>query len=202
MLAHIKSVFYPQNGRVEVVIPVSEYETNRNAEKLRKIYQMIYTCAIDTPLGALTAAAERDALVGLWFVGQKHYPIVAATWIRDPAHPVFEAVRGRLASYFSGGTDRFEMRLEPAGSPFQKSVWDVLLKIPAGQISTYGRIAKEIAGSPAPASLSARAVGGAVARNPISIFIPCHRVIGSDGNLTGYAGGLERKRALLQLEKA
>lgn len=163
---------------------------------------MIFTCTIDTPLGAMTAAAEDDALVGLWFAGQKHYPTRTARWSRDPARPVFEAVRGYLVSYFSGGTDAFEIRLDPPGSPFQKVVWDVLLKIPMGQVKTYGQIAREIAGTRGLASTSARAVGGAVGHNRISILIPCHRVIGSDGHLTGYAGGLDRKAALLRLEKA
>lgn len=165
---------------------------------------MTYTCTIDTPLGAMTAAAEDNALVGLWFVGQKHYPnpTQMARWSCDPARPVFEAVRGYLASYFSGKTDGFEIRLEPPGSPFQKAVWDVLLRIPMGQVKTYGQIAREIAGSLGLTSMSAQAVGGAVGHNRISILIPCHRVIGSDGHLRGYAGGLDRKAALLRLEKA
>ncbi len=164
---------------------------------------MIQTCAIDTPLGPMTAAAEKNALAGLWFIGQKHYPTRAERWVCDPAHPVFEAVRGFLASYFSGGTGGgFEMSLKPQGSPFQLAVWDVLLKIPRGQVKTYGQIAKEIAESLGQATMSAQAVGGAVGRNSISILIPCHRVIGSDGHLRGYAGGLDRKAALLLLEKA
>jgi methylated-DNA-[protein]-cysteine S-methyltransferase len=163
---------------------------------------MIYTCTIDTPLGAMTAAAEENALVGLWFVGQEHYPTQAARWTSEPAHPVFEAVRGYLASYFSGKTDGLEIRLEPPGSPFQRAVWDVLLRIPRGQVKTYGQIAREIAGAMGQASISAQAVGSAVGHNRISILIPCHRVIGSDGHLRGYAGGLDRKAALLRLEKA
>ena len=163
---------------------------------------MIYTCVIDTPLGAMTAAAEDNVLIGLWFVGQKHHPTRTAHWTCDPPRPVFEAVRGYLASYFSGETNGFEFRLDPPGSPFQKAVWDVLLRIPIGQVKTYGQIAKEIAGLRGLTSMSAQAVGGAVGHNRVSILIPCHRVIGSDGHLTGYAGGLDRKAALLRLEKA
>ncbi len=163
---------------------------------------MIYTCTIDTPLGAMTAAAEDDALVGLWFVGQKYYPAGAAQWSCDPGHPLFEALRNYLATYFSGKDSGLGIRLDPPGSSFQKAVWDVLLKIPRGQVMTYGQIAKKIAGTRDMASMSAQAVGGAVGHNRISILIPCHRVIGSDGSLTGYAGGLDRKAALLRIEGA
>jgi methylated-DNA-[protein]-cysteine S-methyltransferase len=163
---------------------------------------MIYTCTIDTPLGSMTAAAEGNGLAGLWFVGQKHYPPRTEHWVREADHPVFAAVRGYLESYFAGGTVRFEMGLQPSGSPFQRAVWDILLKIPTGQVKTYGEIAREIAGRLNRTSMSAQAVGGAVARNRISILIPCHRVIASDGELRGYAGGLDRKAALLRLERA
>ena len=163
---------------------------------------MIYTCTIDTPLGPMSAAAEDNGLAGLWFVGQKHYPTRTEHWIRQAEHPVFAAVRGYLESYFAGGMARFEMGLQPAGSPFQRAVWDILLKIPRGQVKTYGEIAREIAEIMDRSSMSAQAVGGAVGRNRISILIPCHRVIASDGELRGYAGGLDRKAALLRLEGA
>ncbi len=165
-------------------------------------YPVIYTCIIETPLGAMRAAAEDHALVGLWFVGQKYYPTQTARWSCETAHPIFETLRGYLASYFSGKADGLKIRLDPPGSPFQKAVWDVLLRIPVGQVKTYGQIAREIAGTRGPSSMSAQAVGGAVGHNRISILIPCHRVIGSDGHLRGYAGGLDRKAALLRLEKA
>ncbi|MDR3569958.1 MAG: methylated-DNA--[protein]-cysteine S-methyltransferase [Syntrophobacteraceae bacterium] len=163
---------------------------------------MSYTCTISTPLGAMTAAAEGDALVGLWFIGQKHYPTRTAHWKSDGACAVFEALRGYLQTYFAGGTDRFEMELKPPGSAFRRAVWDILLQIPRGQVKTYGQIAKETAKSLELTAMSARAVGGAVARNPISILIPCHRVIASNGALRGYAGGLDRKAELLRLEGA
>lgn len=167
---------------------------------------MIYTCTIDTPLGAMTAAAEGEALTGLWFVGQKYYPRQAGQWVTEPDHPVFQALRHWLARYFSGqngGRDSgADIVLAPHGTPFQKAVWDILLKIPSGQVTTYGQIAGQIALSRGLLSMSAQAVGGAVGHNPISILIPCHRVVGADKALTGYAGGLERKEYLLHLEGA
>ena len=162
---------------------------------------MTYTCAIDTPLGAMTAAANNDALVGLWFAGQRYHPAQAANWSREPDRPVFEALRSYLASYFLGRPDAMDVRLAPSGSPFQKTVWDILLKIPMGQVVTYGQIAGHIAQTRGLSSMSAQAVGGAVGHNPIAILIPCHRVVGSNRGLTGYAGGLDKKEALLRIEK-
>lgn len=162
---------------------------------------MIYTCSIDTPLGAMTAALKDEALVGLWFIGQKYYPRQLNEWIYAPDHQIFKALRNYLADYFAGKSRTFDGRLNPQGSPFQKMVWNILLTIPLGQVATYGQIAKCVALKRGLASMSAQAVGGAVGHNPIGILIPCHRVVGFDGNLTGYAGGLDKKKALLQIEK-
>jgi methylated-DNA-[protein]-cysteine S-methyltransferase len=162
---------------------------------------MIYTCAIDTPLGFLTASAEQGALTGLWFVGQKYYPSGMDGWACERDYPVFEALRIWLNSYFSGADRAPELRLDPRGTPFQRAVWDILLEIPFGRITTYGAIAKKLAAERGLSSMSAQAVGGAVGRNPISILIPCHRVVGSNRSLTGYAGGLDKKEALLQIER-
>lgn len=164
--------------------------------------QMIYTCTIDTPLGAMAAAAKDEALIGLWFIGQRHYPSKTDGWIPKADHPIFRALRQYLSHYFSGKAGSLDLRLDPEGSPYQKTVWDVLLKIPIGSVATYGQIARYIAKSRGTTSLAARAVGSAVGRNRISILIPCHRVIGSNGRLTGYAGGLDKKAALLEIEKA
>ncbi|MFZ0928134.1 MAG: methylated-DNA--[protein]-cysteine S-methyltransferase [Syntrophobacteraceae bacterium] len=161
---------------------------------------MIYTCAIDTPLGAMTASAEQGALTGLWFIGQKYYPSKTGTWVYEPDYAVFEELRIWLDCYFSGRDCISGLRIDPPGMPFQKAVWDILLKIPFGQITTYGGIAKKIAIQRGLSSMSAQAVGGAVGHNPISILIPCHRVVGSNRSLTGYAGGLDKKEALLHLE--
>jgi methylated-DNA-[protein]-cysteine S-methyltransferase len=161
----------------------------------------IYTCNIVTPLGAVTVSVENEALTGLWFVGQKYYPSKNDAWVLDPEHLVFKEVRAWLSDYFSGINRVFDLQLNPQGTPFQKEVWSVLLEIPFGQTITYGEIAIVLAMSRGLASMSAQAVGSAVSRNPISILIPCHRVVGSNGNLTGYAGGLDKKAALLRLER-
>jgi len=171
--------------------------------KIREeVVEMIYTCTIDTPLGAMTAAVKDAALIGLWFIGQKYYPTQTAHWSREPDHLLFKALRYHLASYFSSKAGALDFRLAPPGSPFQKTVWDILLKIPRGQVVSYGQIAKYIAQTWGLASMSAQAVGGAVGHNQISILIPCHRVVGFNGTLTGYAGGLDKKAALLRIEKA
>jgi methylated-DNA-[protein]-cysteine S-methyltransferase len=148
----------------------------------------------------MSAAAGEDALAGLWFVGQKYYPQNTGG-IERPDHPVFRALRNWLKKYFSGhnpGDAPFP--LAPQGTAFQRQVWDLLRKIPYGALITYGEIAAGLAKERRLASMSAQAVGGAVGHNPISIVIPCHRVVGKDGSLTGYAGGLDKKRALLDLE--
>lgn len=163
---------------------------------------MIYTCTIDTPLGNMTAAATEEALVGLWFVGQKYYPLQTDLWIHEPDRSVFASARDYLGDYFSGSAGASRVPLAPQGSPFRKAVWAILLTIPWGEVATYGQIARQIASRLGIASMSAQAVGGAIGHNPISILIPCHRVVGADGSLTGYAGGLERKAALLGIEKA
>lgn len=163
---------------------------------------MIYTCTIDTPLGPMTASANKSALIGLWFLGQKHYPTDTDAWIYESDYPIFVELRGWLAYYFAGNNSRFEIELEPKGTPFQKLVWNILLEIPYGQMTTYGEIAKKLAALKGLSTMSSQAVGGAVGHNPISIIIPCHRVVGSDRSLTGYAGGIDRKSALLSLEHA
>jgi methylated-DNA-[protein]-cysteine S-methyltransferase len=148
----------------------------------------------------MTAAAEDDRIIGLWFVGQKHYPLHREHWVLAPDRPVFASLRRYLESYFSGGQPVLDVELDPRGSPFQKIVWKILLQIPARHVVTYGQIARCCASSLGLFSMSARAVGGAVGRNPISILIPCHRVVGSKGALTGYAGGLDKKASLLRIE--
>lgn len=164
---------------------------------------MIYTCTLSTPLGDITAAAEGEALTGLWFIGQKYYPSSTDSWIEEPEQRVFQILQTWLDHYFSGREGSAPLpELAPKGTDFQKAVWDILLEIPRGRLTTYGEIAKKLAASKGLASMSAQAVGGAVGHNPISILIPCHRVVGADGSLTGYAGGLEKKKALLTLEQA
>ena len=149
---------------------------------------------IDTPLGPLTLAATTDGLAGAWFDGQAHHPGALNAPVDASQRWLAQAAR-ELADYFAGRRNSFSVALDPRGTAFQISVWLALQRIACGQLHSYGAIAEEI-GRPA----AARAVGAAVGRNPISVIVPCHRVVGRDGALTGYAGGLPRKEALLMLE--
>jgi len=159
-------------------------------------------CGIPTPLGEMIALAEQGALTELRFVGQKYAPEDTGEWQNDPDHPLFIELRGQLEAYFTGRLQTFELPLAPRGTPFQMAVWELLRGIPSGTTVTYGALAGRLAEQRQGRVPAAQAVGGAVGRNPIAIIIPCHRVLGADGSLTGYAGGVERKAALLELEKA
>jgi len=157
----------------------------------------IARAAFNSPLGTMTLAASTQGLCGVWFDGQQHQPD-QQHWEVLPTHPVLQAAATQLAAYFAAQRARFTLPLDLSlGTPFQQSVWQRLQAIPYGVTQSYGEIARYL-GQPA----ASRAVGAAVGRNPLSIIVPCHRVVGSNGALTGYAGGLERKIALLQLEKA
>lgn len=151
----------------------------------------------DSPLGRLILAAAHDRLVGVWFDGQSHQPDTAR-WPTDQDHPLLQQAQTQLRAYFAGRRQSFALALDlSAGTDFQQSVWRALLQIPFGATMSYGALSAGI-GKPA----AVRAVAGAVARNPLSIIVPCHRVLGAGAALTGYAGGLPRKTALLQLEGA
>lgn len=151
---------------------------------------------IDTPLGQVLLARTAKGLAGLWFEGQKHHPgPLAAPCVADD--PVLRQAAGELRRYFVGESASFDVPLDLQGTAFQRSVWRALLAIRPGGTRSYGDIARALGAAPA-----VRAVGGAVGRNPVSVIVPCHRVVGSDGSLTGYAGGTDRKRALLDLERA
>jgi methylated-DNA-[protein]-cysteine S-methyltransferase len=165
-------------------------------------FSMIMTCTLETPLGTIRAAAdEQESLCGLWFIDQKYYPQNTGSWIERPDCPVFGELAAWLAGYFSKSKNLPALPLAPAGTAFQQSVWKLLIDIPYGTTRTYGDIAKEIAGTGTVPGMFTRAVAGAIGHNPVSLVIPCHRVIGSDGSLKGYAGGIERKRALLEMER-
>ena len=166
---------------------------------------MINTCNIDTPLGVATITAENDKLTGFWFVGQKYFASNADKtdmrgWTENYDYPVFKAVRKWIADYFAGKNPVCGFELNPRGTGFQKNIWELLLQIPYGQVVTYGELAGRYAKKMGIERMSAQAVGGAVGHNPISLLIPCHRVVGSNGSLTGYAGGIEKKSMLLALE--
>ncbi len=149
---------------------------------------------VDSPLGPLLLARTRDGLAGAWFDAQKHHPAAIDAPVRDD-DPLLAATARQLRAYFAGESDAFDVALDLQGTAFQRSVWAELLRIAPGSTCSYGDIAKKL-GAPA----ASRAVGAAVGRNPVSIIVPCHRVVGSSGALTGYAGGLDRKTALLRIE--
>ena len=157
---------------------------------------MLFLTHYASPLGPILLAADETGLTGLWFEAQKYFPSFLGVDYQEKETPVLTETARWLDVYFSGKDPDILPPLHPQGSPFRQAVWNILLTIPRGQTMTYGEIARRLGVH------SAQAVGGAVGHNPISILIPCHRVVGSDGSLTGYAGGVERKAWLLQLEGA
>ena len=162
-----------------------------------KFHPQLVAARHTSPLGPVLLAATPLGLAGLWFDGQKHHP-EAAAWRIDPGHPVLVEAMRQLDAYFLGTRTAFDLPLDlQAGTGFQQSVWRALLSIPHGGSTSYRDLGQRI-GAPS----AARAVGAAVGRNPLSVIVPCHRVLGTDGSLTGYAGGLDRKTALLRLEGA
>ena len=163
---------------------------------------MVHTINYSSPLGEILLAADEIGLTGLWFYGQKYFAADLAEENSDGTMPALEQAKEWLDIYFSGNEPNFTPPLHPIGSDFRREVWDILLKIPYGKTVTYGDIARELAKKKGIAKMSAQAVGGAVGHNEILMIIPCHRVVGSNGSLTGYAGGIDRKVSLLTLEKA
>ena len=192
---------------------------------------MQYLSHYDSPLGHILMAADEVGLTGLWLEGQKHYAkklprelqevcmvqdtavLQETCWTQmawgdksqmvdvDVELPIFTAAKCWLDQYFSGQVPKVEVPIHLEGTDFQKEVWQILCEIPYGQTTTYSKIAKEVAAKRGVSRMSAQAVGGAVGHNPISIIVPCHRVIGSDGSLTGYAGGIDKKIFMLELER-
>jgi methylated-DNA-[protein]-cysteine S-methyltransferase len=156
---------------------------------------MQYFDYYNSPLGKMLLVASDAALTGLHFVDEKYYPGIAVDWQQNSDAKMLARARRQLDEYFAGALTEFDLPVEPEGTPFQCGVWHELQKIPYGTTINYGMLAQRI-GNPS----ASRAVGAANGRNPISIVIPCHRVIGANGDLTGYAGGMARKEALLRLE--
>jgi len=148
----------------------------------------------DTPLGPITLAATERGLAGLWFDDQKHHPGAIEAPVDASQRWIVQAL-DELAGYWRDGSALFTIALDPQGTPFQQSVWEALRGIPAGRTLSYGGLAQQLGRASA-----VRAVGAAIGRNPVAVIVPCHRVLGTSGSLTGYAGGLERKAALLRLE--
>jgi methylated-DNA-[protein]-cysteine S-methyltransferase len=151
---------------------------------------------VATPLGPLLLARTPNGLAGAWFDGQKHHP-GALPAAEQRGDPLLSQAAAELLAYFTGGGQGFQVPLDLKGTPFQRTVWQALRTIAAGRTRSYAELARELGKASA-----VRAVGAAVGRNPVSVIVPCHRVVGSDGSLTGYAGGIGRKQALLDLEGA
>ena len=163
---------------------------------------MYYATTCPSPVGALTLGSDGENLIGVWLEGQKYFGgTIGKDLRRQDGLPIFAAARDWLARYFAGEKPQpSELPLRPIGGEFRQQVWRLLCRIPYGQVTTYGALAKELAAQMARDSMSSQAVGGAVGHNPISIIIPCHRLVGADGSLTGYAGGIAAKVKLLEHE--
>ena len=163
---------------------------------------MTYTQTYSSPLGEVLLSADDMGLSGLWFVGQRYFARTLPSGAASGETPVLTASKRWLDCYFSGKRPDFLPPLHLIGTDFQQAVWNLLLEIPYGQTVTYGALARTLAQQLGKPAMSAQAVGAAVGRNPVSVIVPCPRVVGAGGNLTGYAGGVERKLQLLQLEGA
>lgn len=163
---------------------------------------MKYKNSYHSPLGKMIMASDGERLTGLWFDDQKYFALHLSSDAVYSELPVFDKTKLWLDAYFKGDKPDFISPISLKGTDFQREVWDILLKIPYGSVMTYGDIAKEIAEKRGLSRMSAQAIGGAVGHNPISIIVPCHRVVGTNGSLTGYAGGLDKKEYLLKLENA
>ena len=168
---------------------------------IERTMDMQYIGHYRSPVGGIFMAADNVGLTGLWLDGQKYFARSLEKEREEREIPLFEEVKRWLDLYFSGKRPDFTVPLHYAGTEFQREVWGILCAIPYGQTVTYGEIARQIAAKRGIKSMSAQAVGGAVGHSPISIIVPCHRVVGADGSMTGYAGGIDIKVKLLSLEK-
>ena len=161
---------------------------------------MQYKMNYSSPVGELTITTDGTHITGLWFANQPNYESKLKDKVVAQEQPIFQQVRSWLDRYFQGNNPTIDFPLKPTGTAFREQVWEILTTIPAGQTMTYGEIANKIANLNGKDKMSAQAVGGAVGSNPISILIPCHRVVGADGSLTGYGGGIDKKIKLLEIE--
>ena len=160
----------------------------------------MYTLHYDSPLGGILLAADEVGLAGLWFEGEKYFANILGPEQQERETPALQMAKRWLDVYFGGQEPDFTPPLHPAGSAFQQEVWALLRQIPYGETTTYRALAEAVARKRGLRQMSAQAVGGAVGHNPISIIVPCHRVVGTNGSLTGYAGGVDKKERLLTLE--
>lgn len=174
------------------------YEIIVKERRMSMLYKTIY----ESSLGNILIVSDENHIIGLWFEGQKYFLAnIKEDIIQEDDLPVLQSTKQWLDRYFAGEKPSLsDLKLAPRGNDFRLTVWKILCEIPYGQLTTYGEIAKKVAIIMNKESMSAQAVGGAVGHNPISIIIPCHRVVGSHGSLTGYAGGIDKKIKLLQLE--
>lgn len=163
---------------------------------------MTYIQHYSSPLGGILLAADEIGLTGSWFDGEKYFADNLPAEQAERQTPILAEAARWLDIYFTGKEPGFTPPLHPIGSPFRQAVWEILLQIPYGQTTTYGEIARQLAEKQGLEKMSAQAVGGAVGHNEISVIIPCHRVVGTSGSLTGYAGGIDKKVKLLELERA
>ncbi len=163
---------------------------------------MTYIQHYSSPLGGILLAADEIGLTGSWFDGEKYFADNLPAEHAERQTPILAEAARWLDIYFTGKEPCFTPPLHPIGSPFRQAVWEILLQIPYGQTTTYGEIARQLAEKQGLEKMSAQAVGGAVGHNEISVIIPCHRVVGTSGSLTGYAGGIDKKVKLLELERA
>ena len=177
------------------------WQKKRHSRYPCEVSAMVSIQQYQSPLGGILLAADEVGLVGLWFEGQKYFANTLPVGHCAQTTPILAEAKRWLDIYFAGKEPDFLPPLHPVGSSFQQSVWKILLTIPYGQIITYGDIARQLAAQQG-GRVSAQAVGGAVGHNKVSIIIPCHRVVGTNGSLTGYAGGIDKKIKLLELEHA
>ena len=184
-----------------LAVALATWYNIKSEEKNRRKQEMVYISHYHSPIGDMLLAADEIGLTGLWFEGQKYFARQLEEKQEEREIPLFEKVKQWLDIYFSGKEPDFTVPLHFVGTAFQKEVWEILCTIPYGQTMTYGEIAKQIAAKKGLPHMSAQAVGGAVGHNKISVIVPCHRVVGANGSLTGYAGGLEKKEKLLALER-
>lgn len=167
---------------------------------VREVQQMIYICKYNSPLGSITMTSDGEALTGLMFDGQKYFTDMSQEKCKPERIPVFDETKRWLDIYFQGKCPDFTPPLLFDTTPFRRKVWELLLSVPYGKTVTYGELADIIAKDMGIRKMAAQAVGGAVGHNAVAIIVPCHRVVGADGSLTGYAGGVDKKLKLLTLE--